>query len=197
MWSNAVVGNALKLSMSQIAENIGFKEKAQLLTIPPYIVGGISAYFSGIVAECFTWRMPFLAASQFIVIAGYAMLFAKSSHIEHNVALCYFSITFASTGLCPIQPGTATWTANNLARPKRSLAIAFMICLGNLGDVFGSFIYKKSDQPAYPTGFGMSSGLQPWELSLASSLKPFTRTSTSVGMLPPRAKLMRSTPRIN
>ncbi|KAF5003704.1 hypothetical protein FDECE_9754 [Fusarium decemcellulare] len=159
MWSNTVPNNGLKFSMPQIVKNMGFsKNNAQLLTIPPYCAGGVSAYLSGILADRFTMRMPFIVACQMIVLVGYSILFVKASDVEGNVALCYFAVILSCIGLYPIQPGTSAWTVNNVAGPKRALGIAYMICLGNLGGVIGSFIYKKSEQPAYPTGFGTSLG---------------------------------------
>jgi hypothetical protein len=33
-----------------------------------------------------------------------------------------------------------------------------MICIGNIGGIVGSFIYKDSEAPKYPTGFGTALG---------------------------------------
>ena len=38
------------------------------------------------------------------------------------------------------------------------MGIAFMICIGNLGGLPGSFIFLSSESPRYPTGFGTSLG---------------------------------------
>jgi hypothetical protein len=49
------------------------------------------------------------------------------------------------------------WTINNLAGPtKRAMGIAFMICMGNMGGIVGSFIFLEKEKPKYPTGFGSS-----------------------------------------
>ncbi|KAM5353740.1 hypothetical protein ACJ41O_000390 [Fusarium nematophilum] len=158
MWSSTAPNNGLKFSMPQIVKNMGFESNAQLLTIPPYCAGGLSAWVSGLFADRVAWRMPFIVACQLIVIVGYSILFVKASDIEGNVALCYFAVILSCIGLYPIQPGTSAWTVNNVVGPKRALGVAYMICLGNLGGVIGSFMYKKSEQPGYPTGFGASLG---------------------------------------
>lgn len=36
------------------------------------------------------------------------------------------------------------------------MGIAFMICIGNLGGLPGSFIFLQRESPQYPTGFGTS-----------------------------------------
>ncbi|EEU43615.1 uncharacterized protein NECHADRAFT_94941 [Fusarium vanettenii 77-13-4] len=159
-WSNTVPNNALKFTMPQIVRNMGFEAtRAQLLTIPPYIIGAISAFVSSWFADRFSWRMPFIVGPQLIVIVAYSVLFAMAGDITNNVPACYFSICLACLGLYPINPCGNAWNLNNLAGPsKRAMGIAFMLCIGNVGGIIGGFIYIDSEKPKYPTGFGSSLG---------------------------------------
>ena len=87
----------------------------------------------------------------------FAILFALSDKIEANVAACYFAIFLANVGFYPINPGCNAWTLSNLAGPtKRAQGIGYMICLGNIGGIIGSYIYIEDEKPTYPTGFGTS-----------------------------------------
>lgn len=144
--------------MPQILKNMGFTStKAQLMTAPPYACGAISALLSALLADKFTWRMPFIASAQGLLIVAFAILFATAENIKDNVALCYFAVHVACIGVYPILPGCNAWTINNLAGPeKRAIGIATMICIGNLGGIVGSFIYQEKESPKYPTGFGTS-----------------------------------------
>lgn len=144
------------------------------MTAPPYACGAISALVSALMADRFSWRMPFIVGAQGLLIIAYAILFAKAEAIENNVALCYFAVHVACVGVYPILPGCNAWTINNLAGPeKRAIgyvlssvqckgiglimnSIATMICIGNLGGIVGSFIYQEKEKPKYPTGFGTS-----------------------------------------
>ncbi|KAF1849091.1 MFS general substrate transporter [Cucurbitaria berberidis CBS 394.84] len=156
--SNAVPNYGLKFTMPQILKNMGFTStNAQLMTAPPYACGAISALLSALLADRYTWRMPFIAGAQALLIIAYAILFAKAEAIKDNVALCYFAVHVACVGIYPILPGCNAWTINNLAGPeKRAVGIATMICIGNLGGIVGSFIYQERESPRYPTGFGTS-----------------------------------------
>ncbi|KAJ4984231.1 high-affinity nicotinic acid transporter [Stagonosporopsis vannaccii] len=156
--SNAVPNYGLKFTMPQILKNMGFTStKAQLMTAPPYACGAISALVSSLLADKFTWRMPFIASGQVLLIIAFAILFATAENIQSNVALCYFAVHVACIGVYPILPGCNAWTINNLAGPeKRAIGIATMICIGNLGGIVGSFIYQEKESPKYPTGFGTS-----------------------------------------
>lgn len=159
-WSNAVPNYGLKFTMPQIMKNMGYTSAtAQLLSMPPYFAGAISAYVTSVVADKIRWRMPIIVSGQLVVIVGFAILFSLAEDIENNIAVCYFAVVLACIGLYPIIPGTNAWTSNNLAGArKQAMGIAFMIGAGNCGGLVGSFIYLDREAPKYPTGFGSSFG---------------------------------------
>lgn len=135
--SNAVPNYGLKFTMPQILKNsksmwrniqrgklikvtVGFTStNAQLMTAPPYACGAISALLSALFADRLSWRMPFIASAQGLLIIAYAILFAKAEAIKDNVALCYFAVHVACVGVYPILPGCNAWTINNLAGPEK------------------------------------------------------------------------------
>ncbi|KAL6173556.1 hypothetical protein ACJQWK_01099 [Exserohilum turcicum] len=118
--SNAVSNYGLKFTMPQILKNMGFTSTtAQLMTAPPYACGAISALVSSLLADRFTWRMPFITTAQGLLIIAYAILFAKAEAIKDNVAVCYFAVHVACIGIYPILPGCNAWTINNLAGPEK------------------------------------------------------------------------------
>lgn len=157
-WSNAVPNYALKFSMPEIIESMGYQSaNAQLLTIPPYAIGAASAYGFSVFADRFSWRMPFIVVPQCSLIIAFGILFSKASDIENNIALCYFGICLACFGMYPILPGVNAWNVCNIPSPqKRAVAIGFLICVGNAGGVIGSYIYLPQEKPTYPTGYGTS-----------------------------------------
>jgi len=144
--------------MPQIIRNMGFTStRAQLLTAPPYTCGAIAAVVSAYFADRLTWRMPFIVGSQSLLVIAYAILFVKAENISDNVPLCYFCVFLACIGVYPILPGVNTWTINNLAgAEKRAAGIGWMIAMGNLGGLPGSYIFLEREKPKYPTGFGSS-----------------------------------------
>ncbi|EAS34242.3 MFS transporter [Coccidioides immitis RS] len=145
-WGNAVPNYGLKFTMPQIIKNMGYSSaKAQSLTVPPYMLGGLVTYVSSLLSD------------RFCVVIAFAVLFSKAENFKDNVAACYFAIMFACVGFYPITPGINAWTVDNLAGArKRAMGIAYMISIGNLGGIPGSFIYIEKEKPKYPTGFGSS-----------------------------------------
>lgn len=146
--------------MPTIITQMGFtSSNAQLMTIPAYCVGAISAYLSARYSDKFGRRMPFIVAAQLTVVVAFSILAPLAPKIRDNVGPCYFAICLSCLGLYPINPGGNAWTSNNLAGPaKRAMGMAFMISLGNCGGVVGSYIYQGSEAPSYPTGYGCSIG---------------------------------------
>ncbi|KAK6499165.1 hypothetical protein TWF481_011736 [Arthrobotrys musiformis] len=159
-WSQAVPNYALKFTMPQIIKNMGFTSAtAQLLTIPPYSCGAISAYGFSVIADRKSWRMPFILVPQLCVIVAFAILFNKAANIKDNIAVCYFAVCLSCFGMYPILPGVNAWNVSNVISPtKRAISIGYLICMGNAGGIIGSYIYIEKEKPRYPTGFGASFG---------------------------------------
>ncbi|KAJ0383982.1 hypothetical protein COL922a_009320 [Colletotrichum nupharicola] len=159
-WRWAVPNYALKFTMPQIIKNMGFTSaNAQLLTIPPYAVGAISAYLFSVFADKYSWRMPFILGPQLLLVVAFTILFTKSEDIKDNIALNYFAICLACFGMYPILPGVNAWNVANTPSPtKRAISIGFLVCVGNIGGLIGSYIYMDKEAPRYPTGYGASFG---------------------------------------
>ena len=111
---------------------------------------------SSLLADRFTWRMPFLVGAQITLIVAYAVLVLKAEFIRDNVPACYFAVHLACAGLYPIPPGVSAWIVNNLGPRKRAMGVALMVMIVSIGGVIGSFIYLDREKPKYPTGFGTS-----------------------------------------
>lgn len=98
-WSQSVPNYAMKFTMPTIVKSMGFtSSNAQLLTIPPYACGGISAFALSYLADRYSWRMPFLAISQACVIIAFSILFTYAADIKSHIGLCYFGVCLACFG---------------------------------------------------------------------------------------------------
>jgi len=157
-WSNTVPNNAFKFTLPTIIKQMGYTSaKAQLMTIPVYCFGAISAFGTAWFADRYKRRMPFIVGPQLVVVLAYAILFPLAPNISNRIAPCYVALCIACLGFYPINPGGQAWTANNLAGPaKRGIGLAFLTSMGNIGGVVGSYIFIEKEAPAYPTGYGAS-----------------------------------------
>ncbi|EMR69450.1 putative major facilitator superfamily transporter protein [Eutypa lata UCREL1] len=109
-WANSVPNAAFKFTLPQILTELGFvTEKAQLLTIPPYFAGGMSAWLVGRYADRFAWRAPFIIVPLVLLMISFAILFSLSSNITANVGPMYFAIVLAQISIYPLLPGISAW----------------------------------------------------------------------------------------
>ncbi|KAK4235575.1 major facilitator superfamily domain-containing protein [Achaetomium macrosporum] len=157
-WSQAVPNYAMKFTMPTIVKSMGFTSAtAQLLTIPPYACGAVSAYLLSVFADRSSWRMPYIVGPQVCVVVAFSLLFSKAAEIQTHIAVCYFGVCLACFGMYPIFPGVNAWNVVNTAGPiRRAISIGYLVCAGNIGGVVGSYIYKDNEVPKYTTGYGTS-----------------------------------------
>lgn len=130
--------------------------QAQLLTIPPYVAGAISAITLSKLSDRYQKRMPFIFGQMFIVVVGFAILMPLAPHIKHQIPACYIGVVLICIGQYPTNPAGSAWISGNLAgEQKRAMGIALNIALGNCGGIVGSYIFLEDESPGYPTGFGI------------------------------------------
>ncbi|KAF9884353.1 hypothetical protein FE257_001866 [Aspergillus nanangensis] len=147
-----------KFTLPTITKSMGFTNtNAQLMTVPPYVAGAISALFFSTLSDRFYWRFPFVAAPLCLVTIGYAVVISFHGALKENVGPAFFAVILTCMGIYPIHPATTSWTANNLTPSShRAIGLAFNICIGNIGGIIGSYMYLDRESPKYYTGFGLS-----------------------------------------
>lgn len=147
-----------KFTLPTVTKAMGFQDtNAQLMTVPPYIAGAISAVAFTNISDRYNWRFPFVATPLILIIIGYAIIIGLKGQLEAHVGPGFFAVIIACMGIYPTYPATASWAINNLAPSKRrAIGSAFNICMGNTGGIIGSFMYLDRESPTYLTGFGLS-----------------------------------------
>ncbi|KAF7164714.1 hypothetical protein CNMCM6106_001126 [Aspergillus hiratsukae] len=151
----------IKFTMPTITKAMGFTNtNAQLMTVPPYVAGALSAICFNKLSDRFYWRMPFVAIPLTLVTVGYSIVISFHGQLKENIGPAFFAVILTCMGLYPVHPATTSWTANNLASSSsRAIGLAFNICIGNIGGIIGSYMYIESESPKYYTGFGLSLAL--------------------------------------
>ncbi|KAL4974847.1 major facilitator superfamily domain-containing protein [Aspergillus desertorum] len=131
-----------KFFLPTITKAMGFRDtNAQLMTVPPYVAGAVSAVFFSKLSDRFYWRMPFVVIPLCLVVAGYAVMVSLHGELDTHVGPAFFAIILTTMGIYPIHPATTSRTANNLAPSgRRAIGLAFNICIGNIGGVVGTLI---------------------------------------------------------
>ncbi|KAL3487683.1 major facilitator superfamily domain-containing protein [Aspergillus germanicus] len=162
-----------KFTLPTVTKAMGFQNTAaQLMTVPPYIAGALSAILFSNFSDRYNWRYPFVATPLLLIITGYAIILGLKGRLEAHVGPGFFALIVACMGIYPTYPATASWAINNLAPSKRrAIGSAFNICMGNTGGIIGSYMYLDREAPTYPTGFGLSLAFGVSGLLVASVLE--------------------------
>ncbi|PLB36953.1 putative MFS transporter [Aspergillus candidus] len=161
-----------KFTLPTITKAMGYSNtNAQFMTVPPYVVGAISAVCFSLLSDRFHWRMPFVVTPLALVTVGYSIILSLDGKLGENSGLALFSMIFVCLGLYPTHPAVSSWSSSNLpSSSQRSIGLAFNICVGNIGGIIGSFMYIDEEGPAYHTGFGLSVALAGTSLIVAAVL---------------------------
>ena len=104
--------------------------------------------------------MPFMVVPQIVTLVGFAILYVVSDKLKDNIALAYFCLFIVCAGTYPTLPGINSWSSDNIAGPaKRAMGLGYMIMMGNVSGLGGSYIFMNKEAPKYPTAYGLSLGL--------------------------------------
>lgn len=155
-----VVG--MKFAAPTIIKGLGWsKSKSQLISAIPYIFGSISALFVSFTSDYFAKRCYFVAGGLLSIATGFGIILAivSTTSREQGTVGIVAGMSFVTAGVFPMAPICGSWVSNNLGTAtRRAIGIAFVMGLGSIGGLTGSFIYIEKDSPEFHKAFGISLG---------------------------------------
>ncbi|CEI61621.1 unnamed protein product [Fusarium venenatum] len=129
-------------------------ERAQLLTIPVYLVAAIGCLTAAFLADKLRHRYSFTMIGVLVTTVGYILLLQQQN--VPTVAR-YFSLFLLVTGGYITQPVLLGWLSNTMSgHYKRSISSAVQIGFGNIGGIVASNVFLTQEAPQYWTGLGVS-----------------------------------------
>ncbi|KAL3675243.1 hypothetical protein R1sor_025191 [Riccia sorocarpa] len=147
---------AFALNLPSIIKELGYTStRAQLLSVPPYIVACALTILVGYVADQTGKRGIFNVMCLLLAMVGYIMNIIPSS----GPSVRYAGMYLAAAGVYPCIANTIAWTANNVEGSyKRGIVMAMVISWGNLQGAVSSNIYRQKDAPRYLLGHSVVLG---------------------------------------
>jgi MFS family permease len=155
-WACSIGTYGFTATVPTVLKQMGYTTgKAQLLTIPIYVVGMTATLIVAFWSDKIQQRTPFIMGGFAIAVVGFIGELAVPH--PHLPGVTYFFLFLVAAGLyCPFT-AVVTLVGNNLApSSKRAVGMALLISIGNLGGICGSNIYFAAEAPKYHTGFGVS-----------------------------------------
>ena len=127
IWINTI---SVSLFTPTIVHNLGFSAaNAQLLSVPPFLLAGLSTYILSTWSDRVNLRGPFIAAGASVSMIGYIIAYTTTIP-----GLGYTAAIIAACGVFPCLAIMLAWTGGNAGgNMKRGIVLAVVIGLGNLG----------------------------------------------------------------
>ncbi|KAJ7130792.1 MFS general substrate transporter [Mycena crocata] len=143
------------LFVPTIIKGLGFSAaKAQLMSTPPYIFASLVIIFITRLSDKTKMRGPYILGIALVGIIGYAIWYATASATAGYIAAFLACAgTFGNIAL------VLSWAGSNTGGDlKRSVVLAVVIGLGNLGGVCSSFVFRTQDAPRFHPGHATAIG---------------------------------------
>ncbi|ORY24483.1 major facilitator superfamily transporter [Naematelia encephala] len=152
---------------------------AQLLTVPPYVLGCISTVLVGYLSDRSQTRYPYVIGSTTIALLGYlvlrftanvpAQVSQPSRSASSQLTFQYVACCLVCIGCLPLVPLEIAWNGNNQGGTlKRAVAIALQVGASNSGGIVGSYAFIATESPRYYTGHAVCAGFMGITILFAS-----------------------------
>ncbi|KZT53028.1 MFS general substrate transporter [Calocera cornea HHB12733] len=146
--------SALGAFLPTIISDLGYTAaRAQLFTVPPYVVGAAVLIITNFIGDHLQTRGIPMILSSLAGGTGYLLLIL----VQENIRVRYFA-TFLITASTYTTIGISiSWFPYNMgSESKRAAGIPIFQAIGQCGSILGSNLYPNADAPKYIKGFGVS-----------------------------------------
>ncbi|KAL0934876.1 major facilitator superfamily protein [Colletotrichum truncatum] len=147
----------ISVFMPTILNDLGWTStKAQLMSVPPYIVACASAITIAYISDKTHQRGIYLAISSLVAVIGFAIL-----RFETSTNIRYMALFLVTAGAFPGGPGFLSWAMNSRyfsvvkdsAGPSvRAVTSAYVVAIGTFGGILATWTYTFRDAPKYFVG---------------------------------------------
>jgi len=149
--------SAISAFLPTIITTFGFTNaRAQLLTVPPYVVAAVVMLSISYASDKLQSRGTFLCIGCSLGGIGYLLLLtvANNNHVRYFATFCVVSGTYTTIGL------TIAWFAHNLgSETKKAAGIPMFMAIGQCGSILGTHLFPTTQGPRYIRGFAVSCAL--------------------------------------
>ncbi|KAF2187051.1 major facilitator superfamily protein [Zopfia rhizophila CBS 207.26] len=139
-----------------VVKTLGFNTTITLvLTCPPFLFAGAAGILFGWSSGRFHERTWHITVGLSVAIIGFCMAAASLMTPVRYIACFIFAI-----GAYSVNSVIIGWASSTLSQTKEKKAVVLAITNvgGQIGYIYGAYLWPKSDSPRYAIGFGTSAG---------------------------------------
>ncbi|KAI8245611.1 Major facilitator-type transporter hxnP [Colletotrichum sp. SAR 10_99] len=139
-----------------VIKTLGFNTTITLvMTCPPFIFAGAAGIFFGWSSGRLHERTWHITVGLGVAIVGFVV--AASTL---NTAARYTASFILAAGAYSVNSVIIGWASSTLSqtKEKKAVVLAMTNVGGQIGYIYGAYLWPKSDEPRYAIGFGASAG---------------------------------------
>ena len=130
-----VTVQSFSLFLPSILADMGYTTtRAQLFSVPPYVVACLISIAIAFVSDKTKMRGIYLATFPLLCVIGFTIL-----RVSDSANLKYMAVFFSAAGAFPGGPGFLSWGLNNAAGPAvRAVSGGFIVSIGSMGAIIAT-----------------------------------------------------------
>ncbi|KAK2035327.1 major facilitator superfamily transporter [Colletotrichum zoysiae] len=139
-----------------VVKTLGFSTTITLLmTCPPFIFAGAAGIFFGWSSGRLHERTWHITAGLGVAVVGFVMASATL-----NTAARYIACFIFAMGAYSVNSVIIGWASSTLSqtKEKKAVVLAMTNVGGQIGYIYGAYLWPSTDSPRYAIGFGASAG---------------------------------------
>jgi len=146
---------SLALFSPTIIKELGYTNaNANLLSVPPYVLGFITTLVVAYISDKTMQRGIFIIGCMIVTIIGYAIELSDA-----RIGAKYFGIFLCVAGVSPCISTCITWIGNNYGPVyTRAAAMGLLFSVGNSAGIISSNVYPSNTAPRFFEGHGVAVG---------------------------------------
>lgn len=146
---------SLALFTPTIIKDLNFSgASANLLSVPPYVLGFITTIVTVVIADRVILRGPFILFWTFFVVAGYAILISDVA-----AGVKYFALFLVIGSISPNIALAISYVGANFGPLYvRATVMGFFFTIGNSAGLISSNIYPTAEAPRFIKGHAINLG---------------------------------------
>ncbi|KAH7028837.1 major facilitator superfamily domain-containing protein [Microdochium trichocladiopsis] len=139
-----------------VVKTLGFNTTITLvLTCPPFIVAGAAGIFTGWSSGRHHERTWHITGGLCVAIVGFVIAASSLNTVARYIACFIFPI-----GAYSVNSVIIGWASSTLSqtKEKKAVVLAMTNVGGQIGYIYGAYLWPSYDEPRYGIGFGASAG---------------------------------------
>lgn len=142
--------------LPSVIKTLGFSTTVTLLlTCPPFIMAGIAGIMTGWSSGRMHERTWHITVGLGVAIVGFVIA-ASTLNIPARYVACFIF----PMGAYAVNSVIIGWASSTLqqTKEKKAVVLAMTNVGGQIGYIYGAYLWPQSDEPRYGIGFGASAG---------------------------------------